>query len=438
MNHFVTFGHQHLFIEAGQRITEQASKIKVFDHIIFYKGDDLMNMPEFWEPHKEFIDKTKSFGCFLWKPFIILRSLETMNDGDVLWYADSGCEIDTETDEIELIRVKQEFLDLIEAAKTEDKIIASYCNTEKKMTKMDLFVELDMQDNQGAINSLQIQSTSFILVKSPVTMKLAQDWYRLSCNYHLLDNSPSIQPNFPGFDSHRHDQSIFSLLVKKYNLKSDKSLAETMYLSRNRTNVKRQAPHVVGSSLFCHLGFLNYNQVGFLANQVRKRNPKYVLETGFFTGRVTVTILLTCKQVQTYVNCDPNYGLSGNGRLMISILHNMYPCFQSFEKRSQHLFQNNFLKNKFPNGIDWLTCDGDETYEGVLCDLINAFPHMNSNGIILVNHYKAGPPHDVVNDSVTNACDFFYSLFQSNLTRRTWNQLGMGFCIFEVVKPYSC
>ena len=437
MKYFITFGHQQHFIDAGKRLTEQAKQLNVFDHHAFYMENDLMRIPPFWDAHGEYVRTNRMYGFFIWKPYIVLDMLEKMNNGDVLWYADSGCEIDTETDEEGLARVKNEFLDFIALAIKDEKIIASYCNVEKKMCKMDLIAELGLQDNMDYMNSLQIQSTSFVLVKSPVVMTVIREWCRLSSNYHLLDDSPSIIPNFDGFDGHRHDQSIFSLLVKKYNLQSNVSLHETMCLSRNRSGTRRKTPLVVGSPLFCHLGYFNWNQVSFVGNEARKRQPRYILETGFFTGRSTATLLILCKEIKTYINCDSNYSLSNSGPGMLSFMKSLYPCMKSFEQRSQNLFQGDFLIKQFPNGIDWFTSDGDVTYEGLLSDLITVFPHMNTNGVIMVNHYMSGPPHDVVNQGVTNACDLFYFMFKKYLSRRVWNELGMGFCMFEIVQPYN-
>lgn len=34
---------------------------------------------------------------------------------------------------------------------------------------------------------------------------------------HLVDDSPSLLPNAHGFKEHRHDQSIFSLLMHIYD-----------------------------------------------------------------------------------------------------------------------------------------------------------------------------------------------------------------------------
>ena len=47
-----------------------------------------------------------------------------------------------------------------------------------------------------------------------MTTEFLTDWYSIACNYHFVDDSPSIHPNDPSFREHRHDQSIFSLLIK--------------------------------------------------------------------------------------------------------------------------------------------------------------------------------------------------------------------------------
>jgi len=49
-------------------------------------------------------------------------------------------------------------------------------------------------------------------------MHLVEEWLRVSLLYdsHFLRDTPSYKPNYPGFVEHRHDQSILSLLVRKY------------------------------------------------------------------------------------------------------------------------------------------------------------------------------------------------------------------------------
>jgi len=49
------------------------------------------------------------------------------------------------------------------------------------------------------------------------TRDLVNEWYNLSCDYHLIDDSSSVAQNFDCFKEHRHDQSILSLLTKNIN-----------------------------------------------------------------------------------------------------------------------------------------------------------------------------------------------------------------------------
>jgi hypothetical protein len=80
---------------------------------------------------------------------------------------------------------------------------------------MDLFNELCMNTYEH-LNSIQLMATSFILKKCDHTMKLVNEWYKYSSIYHLIDDSESNLKNDDMFCEHRHDQSIFSLIRKKY------------------------------------------------------------------------------------------------------------------------------------------------------------------------------------------------------------------------------
>jgi hypothetical protein len=91
---------------------------------------------------------------------------------------------------------------------------------------MDILREFNM-DTDEIKNSIQYQSGIIIVKKTSLTTYLANDWYSIACNYHLIDDSPSVYQNDPSFREHRHDQSVLSLLIK-----SDK-YKDTMNKKRN-------------------------------------------------------------------------------------------------------------------------------------------------------------------------------------------------------------
>merc|ERR1712066_867460 len=43
----------------------------------------------------------------------------------------------------------------------------------------------------------------------------------LAADFHLISDEPSVFPNYPGWQDNRHDQSLFSMLVKASNPEID-------------------------------------------------------------------------------------------------------------------------------------------------------------------------------------------------------------------------
>ena len=84
---------------------------------------------------------------------------------------------------------------------------------------MDLVKNCNINDT--LLNDKQRQAGLILFYVCDEVIQFVNEWYTLSSDYHNLDDSPSILENSAGFREHRHDQSIFSLLTKKYNLFSD-------------------------------------------------------------------------------------------------------------------------------------------------------------------------------------------------------------------------
>ena len=81
---------------------------------------------------------------------------------------------------------------------------------------MDLIHKLNINVND-LNNNTQTFANTIMLYVCDETRNLINDWYNYACDYHNIDDSPSIIPNHSLFSEHRHDQSILSLLIKKNN-----------------------------------------------------------------------------------------------------------------------------------------------------------------------------------------------------------------------------
>jgi hypothetical protein len=204
--------------------------MNIFSETIFYSTEYLQNDQEFWNKHGNFISNNRrGYGYWLWKSYIIKKTMETMADNDILLYLDCGCELGLDR--------KDKLLEYINIVKT-DKIVGTQVDPEKIWNKMDLIEKLGMNKNEY-LDTPQRQAGANLFLVCEETRRLVNEWYEISSDYHNIDDSASIITNFQCFNEHKHDQSIFSLLTKKYNIYSNKDLSDAIYYIRNITGESR-------------------------------------------------------------------------------------------------------------------------------------------------------------------------------------------------------
>jgi hypothetical protein len=240
MNTLITFGAGgQKYKDASNRLVKQALEIGNFDEIKAFSDTDLKSDRDFWGKHSEFIQRNpRGYGYWLWKPYLIKKTMKSMKDGDTLMYLDCGCEID--------VRKKETMNQYFEYSKTQNIIIEPNC-LEFDWTKMDLVIRLGMSKHQY-LYSPQHQAGAILFHVNDKTRKLVDEWYDIGCDYHLIDDSHSLFPNLPGFQEHRHDQSIFSLLTKKYALCGPRRITDIVSYSRNLSGISQLEPALVISN----------------------------------------------------------------------------------------------------------------------------------------------------------------------------------------------
>ena len=231
--YFVSFGGYSInYIEAVERICDQAKKFNIFKEIYKYTDRELSDDNEFWLKHSNFIlNNPKGYGYWLWKPYIIMKTLEKMNDDDILLYCDAGCELN--------IKNLNNFNLLLN--RTNNKLIigTSAISNDIRYTKMDINKYLNLLD-YDILNINHMQATTLMIKKCDIIVSLINEWYNIcSNNYNLIDDSPSIEKNYDNFHENRHDQSIFNILIKKYNLLNyDMEIDNSPILTcRNRSGI---------------------------------------------------------------------------------------------------------------------------------------------------------------------------------------------------------
>jgi hypothetical protein len=75
-------------------------------------------------------------------------------------------------------------------------------------------------DTPAFVHSMALVASYIFVRKSTQSFSFISEWFAHSQDSRALTDDPNVlgKPNYDGFISHRHDQSILSLLSKKWNL----------------------------------------------------------------------------------------------------------------------------------------------------------------------------------------------------------------------------
>ena len=198
--HFVTFGSDDYSTQV-ERIVSQAKNTGWFASVRGMYTGDLSH--EFLQKHSHMMGG-RGYGFWIWKPQVILQALSNLAENDVLVYADSGCSINK--------RGISRFNEYIQYANHPSGVVCFQMPIypEFHWTKEEVFAEMGREH----YSSPQICATYIIIRKCDASLKILQEWSRLTQRYDLINDTQMLPRNL-GFRDHRHDQSIWSILNKK-------------------------------------------------------------------------------------------------------------------------------------------------------------------------------------------------------------------------------
>ena len=214
---------------SATRFKSQAEEMGVYDYIHLFNPNDLND--DFKNYVLSLIKKGKKrgFGHWVWQTYIHQVVLSKMKEGDIYHWCDVGCHFNK--------RGKHRLKEYIEIV-TNNKngcLFFSYKkpnfgnqydsyyyapNLEFEYTKSDLIKFFNLSFEDKIIHTPQVWGGSFFLRKSLTSEKLLKQHFEITRNrYDLIDDDESkfIEKSFPGFISHRHSQSVLSILAKKIN-----------------------------------------------------------------------------------------------------------------------------------------------------------------------------------------------------------------------------
>lgn len=221
---FITFGGPCAnYHNAAGRLCNQTKTLNFFDGVTGYTDIDLKNDKEFWDLHGDFITKNKrGYGFWIWKPYLVQKNMNEIKDGDYLIYADAGCEMNANG-----LKRLNEYIGMLDDDEEQYGILSFQLTfPEYKYTKQELLHYLNCDEDLK--NDNQFIATVVILKKTKHSVSVINKWYEIACNYDLISDIKHMEQD-SRFVDHRHDQSILSVLVKKYG--SIKLSDETFFMN---------------------------------------------------------------------------------------------------------------------------------------------------------------------------------------------------------------
>jgi hypothetical protein len=163
---------------------------------------------DFYRENRAILAHSKGAGLWLWKPYFFNKVLtEKVEFGDYLIHCDSASFFIRKIKPLILI-MKEYNLDVM---------CFSLPFPEYEWTSPFVLDFFNLPASSREDN--QILASYFIVRKTIFTIKFIDEWLKLCCDYNLITGGlANEQIESLGFKEHRFDQSIFSLLCKRYNI----------------------------------------------------------------------------------------------------------------------------------------------------------------------------------------------------------------------------
>lgn len=167
--------------------------------------------PVYYNRHKEIFSQPRGAGYWLWKPYVILKALQEMDEGDYLMYADAGVLYCSSILPMQR-QLEQDGQDIY---------FTSSFWTSAYWTKRDAYILMNC-DTPDYYDTRDIAAGYLLIKKTPASVQFIRQWQHYMEDPRILTDQPSVcgKPELPQFREHRHDESILMLLVKLHGYKA--------------------------------------------------------------------------------------------------------------------------------------------------------------------------------------------------------------------------
>lgn len=195
------------FYKSQEKLTRSALKHGV-DKVKAFREADLKATP-FYERHKRLLKRRRGAGYWIWKPYLILKTMKKAKENDLIVYSDAGMEV---------IRPLKPLFDLCRQHGGR-MLFQTHKLLNRAWTKRDCFVLMNC-DSAKYWDAQQLMGSFCLFVNNRQNRRFVKEWLSYCCSERVVSDAPNRcgLPNFPEFRDHRHDQSVLSLLAVKHGI----------------------------------------------------------------------------------------------------------------------------------------------------------------------------------------------------------------------------
>jgi hypothetical protein len=200
------------YVKAQAKNTRTGSRFGGFTKVINFQKKHLGQ--HFLNRNKELFSKRRGAGYWVWKPYIMLYTLQNLSKpGDWIFYSDSGSHFTGSImpwiHHAERKRQNMVFFDV------------GPSHPERRWSKRDAFVYMQC-DSEAYANSIQRLSGYQLVRNCPEAIRFYHECLRYNEDIRIVSDEENTcrKPNYEGFEENRHDQTVLSLLSKKWKIPS--------------------------------------------------------------------------------------------------------------------------------------------------------------------------------------------------------------------------
>ena len=214
--HFITFATpDHLSF--AENNVKSALEVGGFDTAKIYTMNDI---DSYFKTKNSYILKNpRGNGYWLWKPYIIKKHLLEIDNGDIICYNDSRYQWLKNVRELEFSLSEKNIGIFIN--KPNDGV-----HYEKKWCKFDALAIMNIPPGQFrkyVKNTYQAWAGLILIRKSFNSMNFIGEWLTYCKDPRIITDDKSIfGPEDKEFKENRHDQTVLSLLSKKWEIPRQK------------------------------------------------------------------------------------------------------------------------------------------------------------------------------------------------------------------------